>query len=248
MGIDDKAYYLKNIELALLLSIKGVKTLYGFKMNNIQNPDPKLIYQTLFELEKKNIVSFQDKENITIYSGLNQILDNIKNAEKMLLYIDIRAEHPDQCIYLGDRAVFISTYGAMQNMNRIESISIDSLAEVIYERGFCLEEILSDQILFNEKEIMNPDLTEKADVLFGKEFGGLEEDEWKIMTDCLRIYSLKDNKCIKQYLLIKDKLNDYFSVTDEKGSSIFAYSKKTLIDTLRNNLSNKFKDTGDVLL
>ena len=95
---------------------------------------------------------------------------------------------------------------------------------------------------------MNPKLAEKADVLFCKELSGLEEDEWKIMTDCLRIFSLKDNKCVKQYLLIKDRLNDYFSVTDERGTRIFAYSKKKVIDTLRNDLSNQFKDTGDVLL
>lgn len=52
MDQNDKAYYLKDLELALFLALKGMKELYGFRMKNIQNPKLELIYQTIFELKK----------------------------------------------------------------------------------------------------------------------------------------------------------------------------------------------------
>ena len=56
MDQNDKAYYLKDLELALFLALKGMKELYGFRMKNIQNPKLELIYQTIFELKKENLL------------------------------------------------------------------------------------------------------------------------------------------------------------------------------------------------
>ena len=71
------------------------------------------------------------------------------------------------------------------------------------------------------------------DALFDKEFGTLDDGEWGDITDCLKLISVKSRQCIRQYLLIKDGLNDYFSLTDKEGSHIFMYSRKKVIDTLK---------------
>ena len=55
----ESVYILKDMELALLLSLSGMKELYGFKMNDVQNPDRTAIYQTLFELEKSGFLIFR---------------------------------------------------------------------------------------------------------------------------------------------------------------------------------------------
>ena len=133
MEQSDKAYFLKNLELALLLSVKGMNELYGLKMSNMQNPGQALVYQALFELEKNHVISFHDKENIEISSELEQILENIKNAGKMLLYCNKTAEYPDQCIYLDDEAVFVSASGTSGNRYRIKSVPLERVSEEIYE-------------------------------------------------------------------------------------------------------------------
>ena len=241
MDQNDKAYYLKDLELALLLSLKGMKELYGFRMKHIQDPKPELIYQTIFELKKENLLYVQksqshEKEQFAINPELDQILDNIKNAEKILLYFNRQSEHPDRCIYLGDKAVLISAYGISGNMNRIESVSVSELPETIYEYGFCIEELLNDKSIYKEEGIPHPTMREKADALFDKDFDTLDEKEWGSITDCLKLISVKSRKCIKQYLLIKDGLNDYFSVTDKEGSHIYIYSRKKVMDTLNSDI------------
>lgn len=238
MDQNEKAYYLKDLELALFLSLKGMKELYGFRMKHIQDPKPELIYQTIFELKKENLLYVQksqshEKEQIMINPDLDQILDNIKNAEKILLYFNRQSEHPDRCIYLGDKAVLISASGMSGNMNLIENVAVDALPETVCECGFCIEELLNDKSIYQEEEIEDPKLQEKADALFDKDFGTLDKTEWGSVTDCLRLISVKSRKCIKQYLLIKERLNDYFTVTDKEGSHVFMYSKKKVMDTLR---------------
>lgn len=235
MGQNDKAYYLKNLELSLLLSVKGMKELYGIKMDNIQSADQSLIYQTLFELEKKKLISV-NKENVMIYKELDEILEDINSAEKMLLYTNRFSEFPDQCIYLAGRAVAVSAYGAVRGMNRIESISLSYLPEKICKCGFYIEELISDQSLFEKNEIDNPELKAWADTLFAKEPISFSETEWGTITNCLKLFSLNNRKCIKQYLLVRDRLNDYFLVTDEQTSLIYSYSKKRVIDILENDL------------
>ena len=235
MDQSNKAYYLKNLELALLLSIKGMKSLYGFKMDNIGQSGQAVIYQTLFDLEKKDLIKVEANKDIRIFSELDQILENIKSAKRMLIHIGRFSEYPDQCIYLGDRAVFVSPYGTTGDMNRLESVVGDRLIEKIFESGFCLEEIVSDEGLFRREQIENPELEEKASLLFAKDFAALEDSEWGNIASSLKLLSLKSGKCKKQYLLIKDTLNDYFVVTDEK-TCIYPYSKKIIIETLKNDI------------
>lgn len=238
MDHNDKAYYLKDLELALLLSLKGMKELYGFRMKHIQKPDPALIYQTVFELKKDNLLSVRksqdhDEEQIAINPELDQLLDTIKTAERILLYFNRQSEHPDRCIYLGDNAMLISAYGVIGTMNLIESVPADILPDKVCECGFCIEELLNDESIYEENEIEYPELQEKADALFDKEFAMLDKTEWGSVTDCLKMVSIQSRKCIRQYLLINEGLNDYFTVTDEDGSHVYMYSRKKVVDTLR---------------
>lgn len=235
MNQSDKAYYLKNLELALLLSIKGMKSLYGFKMEDIRQPAKAAIYQTLFELEKKELIEVGGDKAIRIYPELDQILEDIKNAERMLLYICRASEYPDLCIYLGNRAVLVSSYGTAGDINRIQSVPEDELADKICENGFSLEEIVSDESLFIEEPIEDPELEEKAVLLFPEDFAGLEDKAWGNIVSSLKMISLESREYQKQYLLMKGGLHDYFAVTDEK-TCIYPYSKKIILETLKKDI------------
>jgi len=234
MGQTDKAYYLKNLDLAILLSLKGMKELYGIKMDKVQNPNRAMIYHTLFTLEKEQIISLGNG-GIEIWPELDSILEDIKNAGKMLLYISIPSLYPDQCIYLGKKAVLVSPYGTMGEMYRVERISPESLPERICERGFCLEELIGAPGFLEDTEVVNPVLEGQAEHLFDKKCSASEE-EWGAVTACLKMISLQERKCIRQYLLLNDKIQDYISVTDDEETRLYAYTEKKVIDILTNDL------------
>lgn len=232
---NEKAYYLKNLELALLLSAKGMTELYGIKMDDVHMPDKNSVYQTLFELEKKKLITFHDHK-IVICPEVDEMLDDIRNAQEMLLYRNKTTEYPDQCIYLGKKAVFISAYGREQGMNRIESIFMNSLPEKIQECGFRLEEMISDGSLFEESEIENADLAEQAKHLFDQGINQPENDGCENISNCLKVISLNSKKCIRQYLIINEMFNDYFVRTDEQTSCVFAYSGEKVLRVLKADL------------
>lgn len=233
---DEKAYYFKDLELALLLSIRGMKELFGMKINNIQNLNQKLIYQTLFELEKKEFIAVQ-KEHVTVDKKLNMILETISNAEKMFWYTNRFSKYPDQCIYLADRAVAVSVYGTIGGMYRIESILLSHLPEKICEYGFYIEEIVSNQSLLRETKVEEQELKMQAEILFWKEATALAENDWGRATNCLKLFSLKNRKCLKQYLTVKDKLKDYLTVTEKERTFVYIYSRQKVIDIIKNDLS-----------
>ena len=78
-------------------------------------------------------------------------------------------------------------------------------------------------------------MEEKAGLLFGKDFAVLEEGKWGNITGCLKLVSLKNRQYKKQYLLIRDGLDDYFAVTDEK-TSIYPYSKRIIMEILNQDI------------
>lgn len=229
---NEKIYFLKNLELALLLSVKGMTKLYGIKMNGIHMIDKSSVYQTLFELEKKRLITLHDKK-IVICPKLDDMLDNVKNANEMVLYRNRATEYPDQCIYLGEKAVFISSYGRAQGMNRIESVSIGSLPEKIQEYGFRAEEMISDRSLFEEREIKDAELEKRARYLFGSENSQPGDNRWEGIANYLNVITLNGMKCVRQYLILNEIINDYFIRTDEQTSRIFAYSEEKVLDVLR---------------
>lgn len=235
MGQSDKAYYLKNLDLAILLSLKGMKELYGIKMNSIQNPNRAMIYQTLFALERDKII-YADGGRIKIQPELDSILEDIKSAGRMLLYISVPSAYPDQCIYLGREAVLVSAYGTIGELYRIERISLESLPEKICECGFCLEELIGVTGFMEDEEAVNPVLEAHAEHLFDQECSGLKTEEWGNVLACLRMISLKDRQCIRQYLLLHDKIQDYVSVTDDYDTRLYVYTGKKVTDILTNDL------------
>lgn len=233
---EDKAYYLKNQELAVLLSIKGMSELYGIKMEDIGSPDKTLVYQTLFGLEKKQILSadWNEKGERAIHPEINDMLDHIRNAEKILLYSGRTYEHSGQCIYLGSRAVLLSVRGEGGGMKRMQSIPLDLLSKKICEYGFFLKEIISDKSLFRDAEIERPEIREMADSVFGK--AANEWETWEEIRKCLRMVSVRSGKCIRQYLLVRGRMNDYFIVTDEAASHVYAYSERKVMEVLKRDL------------
>lgn len=242
MNRQDKAYYLQNMELALLLSIKGMNAFYGFLMETIKKPEQAAVYRALFDLEKKEMILVDGNRKVRIVPELDQLLEEIKGAGRLLLYTDRLSEFPDQCIYLGnDGAVIVSAYGTTGMMNRLEMVCREALADKICENGFRLKEIINDESLPAGKRIEEQELEEMAERFFLNDTP-YEAADWGKAVRRLKLIGLKNGlksgENQKQYLLIRDRLNDYFAVTDET-TSIYPYSGKLIVETLKKDLTGE---------
>ena len=237
MGQIEKAYYLRNLEFAVLLSLKGVSKLYGLKMNDISTAEASVVYNALFEMEKKRLITIENKKNIKIEQDLDKTLESIKNADRMLLYMNMKQEHYEQCVYMGEKAVFVSSYGIAGGINHIESREPAALPTEICERGFYIEGLLENINALGEGQTENAELEARADELFKINSFEFADGLCEGVSDCLRVYVTDKRQCIKQYLLMKDRLDDYFIVTDKDGSSVFMYSRQRVLDTLSRDFS-----------
>lgn len=238
---EGKTYFLKNPEVAVLLSVKGMKELYGIRMENIRNPDRSVVYRTLFELEKNGLISLEEGR-IVVRPELELMLEDIRDAEVMLSYTSAASEYPDQCIYLGRQAVLVSSYGTAGKISRLEGIELGRLPERIYECGFCLEEMHGGLNPGTGSVDADTVLIGQAERLFGREYGTLRKEDWGIAASCLRMFSIRDRRCVRQYLLLKDRLWDYISVTDEDVTSLYDYSKEKLIEILTDDFRSSIGD------
>lgn len=233
-----KAYYLKNLELAVLLAVKGMDQLFGIRMKGLKNPEKSEVYRTLFALEKKGMLSVQGKRTV-IGAELNRMLDMIRSAGMMFCYTSRKSEHPDLCVYLSEEAVLLSGCGRSGEMNRMESVSLEFLPEKISECGFFLEEPEQQESPYREEKAEMPAFAAQADALFGKEIGAMKEEDWGNAQECLRIFSLRSMKCVKQYVLIRDRLYDYIGQTDETGTDIYRYSERKMAELLKGDICQK---------
>lgn len=232
----DKAYYLKSVELALLLSLKGVKELYGFRMEQADAPDTETVYRAVFALEQQRLITVDAAKRIVMAPDVDRLTDAIAGAEQMLLYTSRDPGRPQQCIYVGSGAVMVTPGGTHNDMHRIRQIPREELAGELWEQGFRIDELLSDECLYSAEELDLPEQAARAAHLLDEADVRMEDAAWDGITDCLRLYRLRDRTCIRQYVLMRDTLRDYFAAADREGSRIYPYSRRIVVDTLQKEI------------
>ena len=75
-------------------------------------------------------------------------------------------------------------------------------------------------------------MEKKAEELFERA-PSIWREETGCITDCLRVVSPDNRRCIRQYLLMKEGLNDYFAVTDKDGTTLYGYAGRKVVEALR---------------
>ena len=79
----EKAYYLKQEELAVLLALQGVQQLYGFRMDMAGNMNKEELHKILFEMARKNLLSVTGR-CIEMDTDLSAVLKDLVQAETVL--------------------------------------------------------------------------------------------------------------------------------------------------------------------
>ena len=248
----DEAYYLQDLELAVLLLLKGKKELYGFRMGRMKEAGTEDVYRTLFDLGKKRLLVFDEaveghalqREEPQIVPGLDRMLEIIRDAHMMLWYRNGEQKHADRCIYLTDAAVMISNCSTGENISRLSCIPLDQLPREVMDGGFYLDELVSDKSLFTGEAIEHETIAKVAERLYDRTEKA-DESVWEGVENSLQWVLTQNGKCVRQYLLIRDGMDSYFVITDELGSCVYPYSKKQVFDTFETDLAT-FSNGGQV--
>jgi hypothetical protein len=211
-----KIYFLKSEELALLLAIGGLDSLYGIKLNT-ENTDKKTVYGTMFNLQKQGVLE-QNSADISITPDINEIIEDIKGAKYLIISQDKSLECPQRFIYLGEKAVSIAPYGANGDMLQLETIAREELAERLCEEGFKFDELVSDETLYNPMPI--------EDEAIKGEATGFESGKWGNISHFIKLMDIKGTKCLAQYLLLNEGASEYIAATKEGEIIVYAYSHR----------------------
>jgi hypothetical protein len=233
MSSSGKIYYLKTEELAILLAIEGLNSFYGIKLN-MKNLDNKLVYETMFKLQKQGILLGNGK-SVSITYEIKEVIENLKSSKILITCQSKSLEYPQKFIYLGKCPVIICPYGINSDILQIEIGNCDGLVEKICSEGFSIEQFVSDESLYNRCLIENESIQQNAEKIF-KSVNIIEDEKWGCAVCCLRLIDIANKKFKRQYLLIQDKLNDYIAVTDKNDTKIYAYSMKLVSEILNEDL------------
>ena len=211
------------MEFKILLAMKGVNELYGFFMKEQENTDRFQVNKRLFEMAKKEIV-FADDNKFLMNQDIEVMLNQIIDAEKMVIFSEKSAERPESCIYVGKEAVCIQLCGQNDDIVRLERVALSDLPEKIVESGFCVEQLLADDTLYREEKITCPEIAEIAWKSFGKEKNEILKQNG--VNACLLIFSMTTKQKEQQVLLIGSGMEDYITVSNGSIDDVYIYSEK----------------------
>jgi hypothetical protein len=230
MNSYNKTYYLNIAELALLLTVGGMDSLYGIELD-VEKLDKKKVYETIFGLQKKEMLCWNDNK-LSLAYGIDTLISDIKCSKTLIIYLNSTMEYPQRFIYVGNRAVIISPYGHSGDILQVELSDISELPQNICIHGFMIEQVVNDESLYVDKPVNNELVGEKAERIFTSDINCMDENLWSNVVGCIRIMNITMEKCVKQYLLVQEGLNDYITDSDNQGTIIYAYSMKKILEML----------------
>ena len=220
-----KAFYLKTIEFKILLALKGMKEIFGFKLCGEDDIAQAQVNQAIFELNKKGIV-FAENNKLILIPEMNELLDAISQADRILIMSDCEGRYPEQCVYIADRAVSLQIAGQNKELVRLERIDSEVLPEWLMEVGGKLEQIITDESFYEEQPAERPGLRHLATELFEKQRELVFEQ--KKVKVCFEVISLMTRKRMSMIFLYNDEIYDYIVVTNGIQSEVYPYSMKKL--------------------
>lgn len=225
-GSIEKAYYLKQEELAVLLAMNRVRQLYGFRMD--AGMDREELSRILFEMARKNILSVSES-SILMDPDLSAALKDLAQAENILILTGAE-EYPECCVYVGQNVVFVHLAGQGGQMYCIESVGRTEACVKMREYGFLIPGVLEKMQTCSEEEEAYPEIQELARRLYGQEKEKIVQH--KEVKCCLLQYSVLQAQKIRQLLIIGGVLEDYLVCSDKEQDLVYLYSEEKAVELL----------------
>ena len=230
MGRINKTYIFNRMELAILFSLKGMKELYGFDLNVSGTVDKGRVNQSLFELSRKSVIVC-DNKIVKIQEDIDNLLNVIMSAKKIVFFADKMKEKPEQSFYIGEQIVNVCIFGQTGENVRVELISEEELPEKLVQKGFYLEQIIENDFGYFKDEIISD--SELMDIV-ERGFRSDKNQVWdqSEIKACLIIMSIFTRKKEEQILLFSRNMEDYIAISDMCGHRIYEYSQQKLFQVI----------------
>lgn len=216
----EKAYCLKEEEIAVLLSLKGVRQLLGFQMGGSTDMNREELCRILFGMAKQNILSVSGNQ-IQMEEDVDVLLKDMAEAESVL-FLTGGEEYPECCIYAGKNLIFVCPLGQNGKIYRLESVARQKAWQKMRECGWAVPGVLKKPQIDQKDEEEFHKIQELAKTLYSqKKETILQREEVKC---CLMQYAVPKVRKTRQLLIVSDVLDDYLIWSDEEQNSVYLYS------------------------
>lgn len=210
--------FLTTKEFTLLLLLKGLKKLYGFQIPGMSEFRQEDGTKALFSLVKKGFLSQKD-DGLTASEPLGEILRGICGAGYVVYAKRQQPSFGELCLYVKNLAADAPAFSVemVGSGDSLIKVSIwNRQMDCLEEKGFLLEEICSDELLY-KKEPRAAD----AD---------LKPDEWQTRLTFTDAGTGKEKGSISLY---KRPVDDLI-VQEMAGEEVcfYAYSRRKLAELL----------------
>lgn len=221
-----KAYYLQEIELAVLLSAMGQRQIYGYKLQDLDNVDERRIKQTLFSMMRKEMLMPVEK-GLVIAEQYRELLQGIIDARKLLVSADSKQKFPELYLYMTDQVIAVQSSGQSGIMLKIEKWEKMQAIEQLMQCGFRVPSLLQEKTAYDEKAIALKSETSKLYALDKQQL--LECPQIELVL--LEMDIVKQKK-VSQILLIREGIDDQIMIADNKETIRYHYSEQKMWEIL----------------
>lgn len=221
----EKAFYLHERELAILMSAMGYKELYGYPLTVVEKIDQQMVNMTLFQMAKKNILEISE-QGIYIKEEYRDIVKLIASAKQLYVCADSNNEHPQMFFYMSSKIVMLCGQGQDSYIIRIEVWKEEQLSEKLSEYGILVESWLQGS---------KSDAPEQSDEEFFKKnvknwYSISLEELLKVenLFFAFRKYDTVLRQLQFQVVVVRHGIKDYLVGYDSENVIVEAYSEKRL--------------------
>lgn len=227
---NESSFFIRDIELAVLLAAKGKRDFFGFKVDGIEELDTGALHQMLFSLAKKGFI-IANETKFEIIPTLDKMLNTICNAKKIIFTSSVENSIPEQSIYIADRAVIIQACGSNGDMFRIVDTTKENYPKLLTEQGIRLDSFIeSGKAGLVELTAIPERLEGILEDIYEDDSINLAEIKGQFKLDIIDADTESREKLI---ILLTYEANDYICVCSEKKTSVYEYSDNNLESILK---------------
>ncbi len=220
-----KSYMLRESELAVLLTLCGMKQFFGIQLEGMDKPDQQEIHQTVFSLMRKEILS-KEETGIVIREDIRELVNSLVYAKQMLLVASDEEEIPQKLIYIGERMVQLQPVGQQAKQVRVTCLREESLSEYLIEQGFCIPQMRS----------VEPEMRQQEEAVMNEEDAIIWRGRWTEDMDCLlnhsdikaavMQYDLESKSKKSQFCIVSLGIEDRLIYSDERTDVSYPYTEE----------------------
>ncbi len=136
-----KEYYIQEKELCVLLALKGQHQLYGIRMDGIEFMDHAELYQIIFLMLKKGILSRPESVSYDISKPhvyhmekqLERCIDLIKKAKRFVVLANTDENIPEWYFYVAEKDVVMLQPAGQGGFLHMKQMTKDRMFEFVKE-------------------------------------------------------------------------------------------------------------------